>query len=427
MKFIRNMKSASVVSDITEVIAAGTEQHTARSGMDLKMAKLVMYSPNHPTSGIEDAFSSNFPDFIPASPDYVPASPGKIYSSSSNSSYGVVSIASPTLSLFHNDPFMKVIHAYYAKESPITTTKCFSSLGRSREVFQLTQVCGSRDAFPSLVVPLVHLSLPLVSLSFQPRTYNLSTLPFQDSVQIAENDLVVSHPWEIIVKIPANSKVCGSRDAFPSLVVPLVHLSLPLVSLSFQPRTYNLSTLPFRDSVQIAENDLVVKKFPENDLVVKKFPENDLSVDGPGEASIHIKATTTTGGSSNHQRQQQPPAAAATTGGSSNKVNSGGGNQSQQRSTVMTMIRVGPLISNRNSEDFLDGLLHSSKHCKHCCNPVTQRSIAHVVDVVTVMIIVYLEILGGHISRYGFDNIIPLEISRVNRILPLPPPSTAFT
>ncbi|GKB75985.1 hypothetical protein Tco_0942880, partial [Tanacetum coccineum] len=28
----------------------------------------------------------------------------------------------------------------------------------------------------------------------------------------------------------------------------------------------------------IAENDLVVKKFPENDLVVKKFPENDFEV-----------------------------------------------------------------------------------------------------------------------------------------------------
>ncbi|GJV66426.1 retrovirus-related pol polyprotein from transposon TNT 1-94 [Tanacetum coccineum] len=35
-----------------------------------------MSSPNHPTSNIEDAFSSNFPDYIPASPDYVPASPG---------------------------------------------------------------------------------------------------------------------------------------------------------------------------------------------------------------------------------------------------------------------------------------------------------------------------------------------------------------
>nr|GEV60195.1 hypothetical protein [Tanacetum cinerariifolium] len=42
----------------------------------------MMSSPNHPTSDIEDAFSSNFPDFISASPDYV-------------------------------------IQAYYAKESPI--------------------------------------------------------------------------------------------------------------------------------------------------------------------------------------------------------------------------------------------------------------------------------------------------------------------
>ncbi|GKD43576.1 reverse transcriptase domain-containing protein [Tanacetum coccineum] len=44
-----------------------------------------MSSPNHPTSDIVDAFSSNFPDYIPASPDYVPASPGKTYSSTSNS------------------------------------------------------------------------------------------------------------------------------------------------------------------------------------------------------------------------------------------------------------------------------------------------------------------------------------------------------
>ncbi|GJX60878.1 hypothetical protein Tco_0292268 [Tanacetum coccineum] len=67
-----------------------------------------MSSPNHPTSDIEDAFSSNFPDYIPASPDYVPASPGKTYSSSSNNSFGVVPIVSPTLSLFHDDPFMKM-------------------------------------------------------------------------------------------------------------------------------------------------------------------------------------------------------------------------------------------------------------------------------------------------------------------------------
>ncbi|GJT43296.1 hypothetical protein Tco_0952011 [Tanacetum coccineum] len=78
-----------------------------------------MSSPNHPTSNIMDAFSSNFPDYISACPDYVPASPGKTYSSSSNNSFGLVPIASPTLSLFYDDPYMKVMHAYYAKESPI--------------------------------------------------------------------------------------------------------------------------------------------------------------------------------------------------------------------------------------------------------------------------------------------------------------------
>ncbi|GJZ64186.1 hypothetical protein Tco_0620607 [Tanacetum coccineum] len=66
-----------------------------------------MSSPSHLTSNIEDAFSSNFPDYIPASPDYVLASPGKTYSSSSNNSFGLVPIASPTLSLFHNDPYIK--------------------------------------------------------------------------------------------------------------------------------------------------------------------------------------------------------------------------------------------------------------------------------------------------------------------------------
>ncbi|GJT67192.1 hypothetical protein Tco_1018672, partial [Tanacetum coccineum] len=78
-----------------------------------------MSSPNHPTSDIVDAFSSNFLNYIPASPDYVPASPRNNYSSSSNNSFVLVPIASPTLSLFHDDPYMKVMQAYYAKELPI--------------------------------------------------------------------------------------------------------------------------------------------------------------------------------------------------------------------------------------------------------------------------------------------------------------------
>ncbi|GJS49495.1 hypothetical protein Tco_0599616 [Tanacetum coccineum] len=115
VSFIKELGYICNIDSITKV----TEHLMAWSGTDLKMAKLVMSSPNHPTSDIEDAFSSNFPDYISASLDYVPASPGKTYSNSSNNSFGVVPIVSLTFSLFHDDPFMKVMHAYYAKESPI--------------------------------------------------------------------------------------------------------------------------------------------------------------------------------------------------------------------------------------------------------------------------------------------------------------------
>ncbi|GKD32201.1 hypothetical protein Tco_1242979 [Tanacetum coccineum] len=105
-----------------------------------------MSSPNHPTSDIKDAFSSNFPDYISASPDYVPASLGKTYSSSLNNSFGLVPIASPTLSLFHDDPYMKVMHAYYAKELPIPPptivppSSMLSPMFNAQELFLLEEL-----------------------------------------------------------------------------------------------------------------------------------------------------------------------------------------------------------------------------------------------------------------------------------------------
>nr|GEW70468.1 hypothetical protein [Tanacetum cinerariifolium] len=53
-----------------------------------------------------------------ASPDYVPASPGKTYSSSSNS-FSVVPIASPSLLILHNDPYMTILQAFHTENSPI--------------------------------------------------------------------------------------------------------------------------------------------------------------------------------------------------------------------------------------------------------------------------------------------------------------------
>ncbi|GJZ66250.1 hypothetical protein Tco_0622946 [Tanacetum coccineum] len=77
-----------------------------------------MSSPDHPTSNMEDAFSSNFPNYLPlASPDYIQTSPGKTYSSSSNS-FGIVPLASPSLLLFHDDPYMKALQAFYTEKSP---------------------------------------------------------------------------------------------------------------------------------------------------------------------------------------------------------------------------------------------------------------------------------------------------------------------
>nr|GEX95318.1 hypothetical protein [Tanacetum cinerariifolium] len=78
-----------------------------------------MSSPNHPTFDIEDAFSSNSPDYIPASPDYFPTSLRNTSSDSSVNSFGLILIATPTPFLSHDDPYIKIMQAFYAKQSPI--------------------------------------------------------------------------------------------------------------------------------------------------------------------------------------------------------------------------------------------------------------------------------------------------------------------
>ncbi|GJR09372.1 putative reverse transcriptase domain-containing protein [Tanacetum coccineum] len=64
-----------------------------------------MSSPNHPTSDIEDAFSTNFPDYTPTSPNYFPISPGNISPDPSDnlSKYLLASLA---ISPFHDDPYI---------------------------------------------------------------------------------------------------------------------------------------------------------------------------------------------------------------------------------------------------------------------------------------------------------------------------------
>ncbi|GJU20897.1 hypothetical protein Tco_1154239 [Tanacetum coccineum] len=76
-----------------------------------------MSSPNHPTSDIENDFSSNFLDYTPTSPDYFPASSGNI-SPDPSDNLSKYSLASLAISSFHNDPYMQAYNAA-ANEPPI--------------------------------------------------------------------------------------------------------------------------------------------------------------------------------------------------------------------------------------------------------------------------------------------------------------------
>ncbi|GJR08491.1 hypothetical protein Tco_0791143 [Tanacetum coccineum] len=79
-----------------------------------------MYSPNHSTSNIEDAFSSmNILNYTSVSPDYFPALVGSSsFNSSENSN---VNMIQPVFSSFYNNTYLKDVQAIYAKELPISS------------------------------------------------------------------------------------------------------------------------------------------------------------------------------------------------------------------------------------------------------------------------------------------------------------------
>ncbi|GJS52343.1 hypothetical protein Tco_0625705 [Tanacetum coccineum] len=78
-----------------------------------------MSSPNHSTSDIEDAFSSmNILNYTSVSSDYFPASSGSSsFNSSENSKDNMIP---PVFSPFYNNPYLKDVQAFYAKESPVS-------------------------------------------------------------------------------------------------------------------------------------------------------------------------------------------------------------------------------------------------------------------------------------------------------------------
>ncbi|GKF50110.1 hypothetical protein Tco_0143361, partial [Tanacetum coccineum] len=80
-----------------------------------------MSSPNHSTSDIEDTFSSiNILNYTSVSSDCFPASAGSSsFNSSENSTDNIIP---PVFSSFYNNPYLKDVQAFYAKELPIPSS-----------------------------------------------------------------------------------------------------------------------------------------------------------------------------------------------------------------------------------------------------------------------------------------------------------------
>ncbi|GJT43255.1 hypothetical protein Tco_0951970 [Tanacetum coccineum] len=79
-----------------------------------------MSSPNRSTSDIEDTFSSmNILNYISVSSDYFSASAGsRSFNSSKNSTDNMIPLV---FSSFYNNTYLKDVHAFHAKELPISS------------------------------------------------------------------------------------------------------------------------------------------------------------------------------------------------------------------------------------------------------------------------------------------------------------------
>ncbi|GJT97259.1 hypothetical protein Tco_1092777 [Tanacetum coccineum] len=80
----------------------------------------MMSSPNRSTPDLEDAFSSmNILNYTSVSPDYFPALAGSSsFNSSENSKENMIP---PVFSSFYNNPYLKNVQAFYAKELLISS------------------------------------------------------------------------------------------------------------------------------------------------------------------------------------------------------------------------------------------------------------------------------------------------------------------
>nr|GEU38645.1 hypothetical protein [Tanacetum cinerariifolium] len=103
-----------------------------------------MSSPNHPTSDIENTFSSNSPDYTPVSPDYFPAL-------SRNTSYGLVPIALASAAIFVKMGVLQLANGFSLWSDKSTSKKVIAKCGKRKEVIKDANI-GKQRAFKNSFV-----------------------------------------------------------------------------------------------------------------------------------------------------------------------------------------------------------------------------------------------------------------------------------
>nr|GEW80036.1 reverse transcriptase domain-containing protein [Tanacetum cinerariifolium] len=108
-----------------------------------------MSSPNHPTFKIEDAFSSNFPDYVSASSNYFSASPEN-NSPNSSDDFTKYLLATLVFSHLHDNLYMEVMPPYDAtdNELPIPLLQTIIALPTALPPFSVSPMLDSPDFLP---------------------------------------------------------------------------------------------------------------------------------------------------------------------------------------------------------------------------------------------------------------------------------------
>ncbi|GJR69578.1 putative reverse transcriptase domain-containing protein [Tanacetum coccineum] len=248
-----------------------------------------MSSPHHPTSNVEDAFSLNFPNYLPASSDYFPALPGKTCFSSSNSFESP--IPPPTIEPPSSMPNPLEFYLPEGLLSPKKHNRSFSSTSTPPQEFEMgessrkTSVECHDEQIKEILNHLDELSLSTVLNTSKTKLKDSEKVGITDLEHII-NDIQIRHQADkqsllnVIneLKMPPKRKSTSeapamTQDAIRKLVADSVTSALEATKLLANGKILSNPTREHQDLLM--EDELYNLTVKGNDLkpYVRRFQE----------------------------------------------------------------------------------------------------------------------------------------------------------